>query len=27
VLRQMRTEGRVQVEGRGPGARWRATPA
>ena len=24
VLRQMRTEGRVGVEGRGPGARWRA---
>lgn len=24
VLRQMRAEGRVQVEGRGPGARWRA---
>jgi len=25
VLRQMRTEGLVQVEGRGPGAKWRAT--
>lgn len=24
VLRQMRAEGRVQVEGRGPGAKWRA---
>jgi Fic family protein len=27
VLRQMRAEGLVQVQGRGPGARWRAAPA
>jgi Fic family protein len=26
VLRQMRTEGRVEVTGRGPGARWRVVP-
>ena len=27
VLRQMRTEGLLQVEGRGRGAKWRATHA